>query len=58
LQSATGSDSTTATRGLAVRYSADSVFISPPLVLDEGQASVLADTLHDAIAAVAAELTV
>jgi putrescine aminotransferase len=45
-------------RGLTVRYSADSVFISPPLVLDEGQASSLADTLREAIAAVAAELTV
>jgi len=45
-------------RGLTVRYSADSVFISPPLVLDEGQATWLADTLRDAIAAVAAELTV
>jgi putrescine---pyruvate transaminase len=43
-------------RGLAVRYSGDSVFISPPLVLDESQASWLAETLREAIASVAVEL--
>lgn len=43
-------------RGLTVRYSGDSVFISPPLILTEKQASWIADTLRDSIAEVAANI--